>query len=68
MKIKKIEFKNFASYGNKLQTIEFDETGKFYLIVGENGMGKCLDPSSEIEILIEDDEFFKKFKLFKDKK
>lgn len=42
MKIKKIEWRNFASYGNKLHTLDFssNEGGKFYLLVGENGAGK----------------------------
>jgi len=41
MKIKKIQFKNFASYGNNLQTIEFDNDQSFlYLVLGGNGFGK----------------------------
>jgi DNA repair exonuclease SbcCD ATPase subunit len=41
MKIKLIEFRNFASYGNKLQKIEFENnTGNFYLVLGQNGVGK----------------------------
>jgi DNA repair exonuclease SbcCD ATPase subunit len=41
MKIKSIEWKNFGSYGNKQQKIEFDGAqGNFYLIVGSNGAGK----------------------------
>jgi DNA repair exonuclease SbcCD ATPase subunit len=41
MKIEKIEWRNFASYGNKLQTLTFDEkSGNFFLIVGANGSGK----------------------------
>jgi len=41
MYIKKIEWRNFASYGNKLQTIEFNENnGNFYLVLGQNGVGK----------------------------
>ena len=41
MKIKKVEFKNFASYGNRLQVIDF-ESGKsnLYLVLGGNGAGK----------------------------
>lgn len=39
MKIKKIEFKNFTSYGNRVQTIELTDSG-FYLVLGENGWGK----------------------------
>lgn len=41
MRIKSVAFKNFGSYGNKLQEIEFsNDTGNFYLIVGSNGAGK----------------------------
>jgi exonuclease SbcC len=41
MRIKKLEFKNFASYGNRIQTIEFDkENTDLYLVLGENGSGK----------------------------
>lgn len=41
MRIKSVAFKNFGSYGNKLQEIEFsNDTGNFYLIVGNNGAGK----------------------------
>jgi DNA repair exonuclease SbcCD ATPase subunit len=40
MKIKKVEWKNFASYGNRKQEIEFGETSNLYQIIGENGSGK----------------------------
>lgn len=41
MRIHKLEFKNFASYGNRLQIIEFDkETSDLYLVLGSNGSGK----------------------------
>jgi DNA repair exonuclease SbcCD ATPase subunit len=41
MKIKKIEWKNFGSYGNNNQRISFDENqGNFYLVLGGNGAGK----------------------------
>jgi len=41
MRIQSIEFRNFASYGNKLQKIEFaDNDGMFYHVIGENGSGK----------------------------
>lgn len=40
MFIKTIEFKNVASYGNKLQKIEFDNQASFYLLLGQNGAGK----------------------------
>ena len=41
MKINKIRFKNFASYGNKIHEIEFPkDEGNFYLVVGASGNGK----------------------------
>ena len=41
MKIKKVEFKNFASYGNRLQVIDFEEDkSNLYLVLGGNGAGK----------------------------
>lgn len=41
MKLNKVEWRNFASYGNKVQSIEFDnDKSNLYLLVGENGAGK----------------------------
>ena len=41
MKIKSIEFKNFASYGNSIQKIEFeDDKAELLLTLGKNGHGK----------------------------
>ena len=41
MRILKVEFKNFASYGNRSQIIEFDkEHSDLYLVLGGNGAGK----------------------------
>ena len=40
MKIRKIEWRNFSSYGNKKQILEFDENASLVQIVGENGAGK----------------------------
>ena len=40
MKINKIEWRNFASYGNKKQVLEFPEESCLFQIVGENGAGK----------------------------
>lgn len=41
MKIKSIEFKNFASYGNSIQKIEFeDNKAELLLTLGKNGEGK----------------------------
>lgn len=41
MRILKVEFRNFASYGNRTQVIEFDkEQSDLYLVLGGNGAGK----------------------------
>ena len=41
MNIKTVEWRNFASYGNKIQIIDFEKgTGNFYLVLGQNGAGK----------------------------
>ncbi len=41
MRIKSIEFKNFASYGNKVQTLSFeDDKAELFLTLGKNGDGK----------------------------
>lgn len=41
MKIKRVEFKNIASYGNRVQVIDFEEEkSNLYLILGGNGSGK----------------------------
>lgn len=40
MRLTKIEWRNFASYGNKIQNLQFDENSGLYLVVGENGAGK----------------------------
>lgn len=41
MKIQSIEFKNFASYGNSIQHLEFDDNNsELFLTLGKNGHGK----------------------------
>jgi DNA repair exonuclease SbcCD ATPase subunit len=41
MKIKSVEWKNFNSYGNIVQRIDFEEDrGDLYLLLGQNGHGK----------------------------
>jgi exonuclease SbcC len=41
MKILTVEWKNFNSYGNSIQTIDFDnDLGELYLLLGGNGHGK----------------------------
>jgi len=40
MKINKIEWRNFSSYGNKKQILEFPSDAGLFQVVGENGSGK----------------------------
>jgi DNA repair exonuclease SbcCD ATPase subunit len=41
MRVKSVEFKNFASYGNRVQRIDFEEgKGELFLVLGSNGAGK----------------------------
>lgn len=40
MRIRKIEWKNFSSYGNKKQVLDFPESACLFQVVGENGAGK----------------------------
>jgi DNA repair exonuclease SbcCD ATPase subunit len=40
MKIKKVEWRNFSSYGNRKQVLEFPEDSGLFQIIGENGSGK----------------------------
>jgi len=64
MRIQQIQFRNFSSYGNQLQSVDFESENDFYLLVGGNGNGKCLDPNTEIEININDLELMDKFNKF----
>jgi len=40
MKLVKLEYKNFNSYGNKITKIEFDEKGNMIMLIGQSGHGK----------------------------
>jgi DNA repair exonuclease SbcCD ATPase subunit len=40
MRILKVEWRNFSSYGNRLQTLEFPSEACLFQVVGENGAGK----------------------------
>jgi len=64
MKIKKVQFKNFRSYGNDITSIDFDKNNSLNLLVGKNGHGKCLAGDTEIEIEIEDEEIAQDFFKF----
>lgn len=66
IKFKKIKWKNFLSTGNLFTEVSLDEC-RTTLISGLNGHGKCLEPSTSIEISIKDPKIKKKFKKFLDK-
>jgi hypothetical protein len=69
MRIDYIEFKNFASYGNQIQKIEFDKkVTELFLTLGKNGEGKCLSKDTRLVVEIEDEEIKKQFLLFLSKK
>lgn len=63
MNIKELKFRNIGAYGNKEQELKFSEDGSLNLVVGKNGVGKCVAPETKIEIDIKDpllkDEFLK---------
>ena len=40
MKLIKLEYKNFNSYGNKITTIDFDDKGSMIMLIGQSGHGK----------------------------
>ena len=52
MRIKKIEWRNFTSYGNRTQEIEFEDEAYLYQVVGENGSGKCFFPTTNLKIKV----------------
>jgi hypothetical protein len=58
-----IKFKNLLSYGNTWTKIELDKN-QTTLFLGKNGSGKCLDPTTGIDIEIEDEEIRKIFEEF----
>lgn len=70
MKIEKVSFRNFGSYGNKILSLDMPIDPSFFLVQGKNGDGKCFLPSTEINVLCkaEDLEKFQAFlKLFRSK-
>jgi hypothetical protein len=63
VKFKQVSYKNFLSSGNIPIVIPLDTHG-MTLIMGKNGSGKCLDPSTEIDVRIDDPEIEKIFEEF----
>ena len=67
MKIVEISWRNFNSYGNQIQKIEFErDQGDLFLLLGGNG--KCLSPNTEIQVEIEDESIKEEFVKFISKK
>jgi len=51
MIIREITIKNFKSYGNTTQRLTLNtEKGELILLVGNNGNGKSVTPSTEIDV------------------
>ena len=59
----KIRYKNFLSSGNTFLEFDFKKT-KSTLIVGTNGVGKCLEKNTTIEVDFKTNEVEEKFKKF----
>jgi len=56
MIISEIGIRNFKSFGNNEQVLKLNtEKGELILLVGENGAGKCVLDSTEIEVEIDFD-------------
>lgn len=56
---KKLRYQNLLSTGNQFTELDLNRS-RSTLIVGENGAGKCVDPSTQIEVQM-DDEIYKKY-------
>lgn len=55
MKIKKVEWRNFFSYGNRKQVLDFPDDHSLIQVTGGNGKGKCLHPDVELIIKVDED-------------
>ena len=62
IKIKSLKWKNFLSYGNNWTEFHFKEGINF--ISGVSGSGKCLDKSTNLNIIIQSKECEEKFNEF----
>ena len=74
IKFHKIKIRNFMSFGDEITELDF--TNGLNLITGfnrdmpesKNGIGKCLDPKTEIIISIADKTVLERFKKLTEKK
>lgn len=64
--LKKVKFKNFLSYGETWNEVEF-KTG-VDIIMAKNGQGKCLRGNTLIDIQIDDTLVLAQMKDFLDEK
>ena len=66
MHIKDITLKNFLSYGEQPVTIQFDRHNT-NMLTAKNGVGKCVEKSTLVDIDFVDEETRRKFIEFVDK-
>lgn len=68
MIIKSISIKNFKSFGNNKQIINFKpDEGELILLSGDNGSGKCVHETTSIDIDIDNISLSKNFINYLDK-
>lgn len=60
IKFEVVRWKNLLSTGSQFTEVRLDRS-LTTLIIGENGQGKCVDPSTKIEVEILDHETYRKF-------
>jgi hypothetical protein len=52
MKIKNVEWRNFFSYGNKKQVLDFPNQSSLIQLSGKNGQGKCFSGDTVLKISV----------------
>lgn len=55
MKLESLKFRNIRAYGNNIQELKFSDEGSLNIIVGNNGFGKCVSPTTEIDVEFTDE-------------
>lgn len=63
--IKNVRWKNFLGTGNQFLEVDLTKSERT-LVIGENGSGKCLLPTTEVDVIIEDPNIRKQFEEFLD--
>jgi predicted ATPase len=64
MKLESLRFRNIRAYGNNFQELKFSELGSLNIIVGNNGFGKCVCPTTEIDVEILDSGIREEFEKY----